>query len=325
MGGGLGLRPAMNAGASAPTFGWARSCDVDLGMEGNPWAGHRRGCPGDDAHAVHLLSTIIRWRTYSMPTLTLALTRPISDRMADCELTYLERQPIDVSRARDQHAAYERALRDLGCQVIALPEAPDLADAVFVEDMAIVLEELAVMTMPGVASRRPELESVETALRRYRPVVRVAAPGTLEGGDVLRLGHTIYVGVSSRTNADGVRQLQDLVAPHGYRVESVPVQGCLHLKSAVTELAPDLVLVNPEWVEPGAFGDHRFVAVAPGEPHAANALRIGSGVIFPAAFPETQTRIEQRGIAVLAVDVSEIQKAEGAVTCCSLILSAPDA
>ncbi len=197
-----------------------------------------------------------------------------------------------MNRARDQHAAYERALRDLGCQVIALPEAPDLADAVFVEDMAIVLDELAVMTMPGVASRRPELELVETALRRYRPVVRIAAPGTLEGGDVLRLGHTIYVGVSSRTNADGVRQLQDLVAPHGYRVESVPVRGCLHLKSAVTELAPDLVLVNPEWVDPGAFGDHRFVAVAPGEPHAANALRIGSSVIFPAAFPAT--RIDDR-------------------------------
>jgi len=260
-----------------------------------------------------------------MPTMTLALTRPISASLADCELTYLERQPIDVNRARDQHAAYERALRDLGCQVISLPEAPDLADAVFVEDMAIVLDELAVMTMPGVASRRPELDSVETALRRYRPVVRIAAPGTLEGGDVLRLGHSIYVGVSSRTNADGVRQLQDLVAPHGYRVESVPVRGCLHLKSAVTQLAPDLVLVNPEWVDPGAFGDHRYVAVAPGEPHAANALRIGSGVIFPAAFPETRSMIERQGIAVLGVDVSEIQKAEGAVTCCSLILSAPDA
>jgi dimethylargininase len=260
-----------------------------------------------------------------MPTITLALTRPISASMADCELTFLERQPIDLVRARDQHAGYERALRDLGCQVIPLPEAPDLADSVFVEDMAIVLDELAVLTMPGVASRRPELESVETGLRRYRSVVRIAAPGTLEGGDVLRLGHSIYVGVSSRTNTEGVRQLQDLVAPHGYRVESVPVRGCLHLKSAVTELAPDLVLVNPEWVDPGAFGEYRAVAVVPGEPHAANALRIGSSVIFPTAFPKTRTMLEQRGIAVLGVDVSEIQKAEGAVTCCSLILTAPGA
>lgn len=260
-----------------------------------------------------------------MPTMTMALTRPISASLADCELTYLERQPIDLDRARVQHAQYEQALRDLGCRVQALPEAPALPDAVFVEDLAIVLDELAVMLRPGVASRRPELESVELGLRGYRPVVRIVPPGTIEGGDVLRLGHSIYVGQSGRTNADGVRQLQALVAPHGYRVEAVPVRGCLHLKSAVSELAADLLLVNPEWVDPAAFGDRRSVAVAPGEPQAANALWVGSGVIFPAAFPETRSTIERLGIAVRAVDVSEVQKAEGAVTCCSLIFSVPQA
>jgi dimethylargininase len=260
-----------------------------------------------------------------MPTITLALTRPISASLADCELTYLERQPIDLDRARDQHARYEQALRDVGCRVVALPAAPELPDAVFVEDAAIVLDELAVLTRPGVASRLPELESVETALKRYRRIVRITSPGTLEGGDVLVLGHSIYVGLSGRTNQDGIRQLQAAVAPHGYRVEAVPVRGCLHLKSAVTELAPDLLLVNPGWISPEAFGGRRFVAVAPDEPHAANALRVESGVIFPAAFPETRSAIERQGLAVHAVEVSELQKAEGAVTCCSLIFSVPDA
>jgi dimethylargininase len=260
-----------------------------------------------------------------MSTMSLALTRPISASMANCELTYLERQPIDLDRAREQHARYEQALRDLGCRVQSLPEEPELPDAVFVEDMAIVLDELAVLTRPGVASRRPELESVETALARYRPIERIASPGTLEGGDVLVLEHSIYVGLSGRTNQDGIRQLQAAVAPHGYRVEAVPVRGCLHLKSAVAELAPGLLLVNPDWIDASAFGGRRFVAVAPGEPHAANVLRVGSGVIFPAAFPETRLAIEQQGLAVRSVEVSEIQKAEGAVTCCSLIFSVPEA
>lgn len=259
-----------------------------------------------------------------MPTMTLALTRPISASLADCELTYLERQPIDLDRARDQHAHYEQALRDLGCRVVSLPEAPELPDAVFVEDAAIVLDELAILTRPGVASRRPELESVESALARYRPIVRIASPGTLEGGDVLVLGHSIYIGLSGRTNQDGIQQLKAAVVPHGYRVEAVPVRGCLHLKSAVTELAPGLLLVNPGWIDPEAFGGRRFVAVAVGEPHAANVLRVGAGLIFPAAFPETRSAIERQGLAVRSVEVSEIQKAEGAVTCCSLILTVPE-
>ena len=255
----------------------------------------------------------------------LALTRPISASLAECELTYLLRQPIDLDLAREQHARYQQALRDLGCRVQSLPEAPELPDAVFVEDLAVVLDDLAILTRPGAASRRPELESVKTALQRHRLIMRIASPGTLEGGDVLRLGHSIYVGLSGRTNADGVRQLQSLVAPHGYRVEAVPVRGCLHLKSAVTELAPGLLLVNPEWVDPATFGGRRAVAAARDEPQAANALCIGSRVIFPAAFPGTLAVIERQGIAVRVVDVSEIQKAEGGVTCCCLLLSDPEA
>lgn len=255
----------------------------------------------------------------------LALTRPISASLAQCELTYLSRQPIDLDLARGQHARYQQALRDLGCRVQSLPEAPELPDAVFVEDLAVVLDDLAILTRPGAASRRPELESVETALQRHRSIMRIASPGTLEGGDVLRLGHSIYVGLSGRTNAEGVRQFQSLVAPHGCRVEAVPVRGCLHLKSAVTELAPGLLLVNPEWVDPAMFGGHRAVTVARDEPHAANALCIGSRVIFPAAFPGTLAVIEGQGIAVRVVDVSEIQKAEGGVTCCCLLLSVPEA
>lgn len=250
-----------------------------------------------------------------------AITREVSPSIARCELTHLEREPIDVELARAQHAAYEDCLRRAGCEVIRLPAEPGLPDAVFVEDLAIVLDEMAVVTRPGAASRRAEAGSVAEALARHRPVATLPAPATLDGGDVLRVGRTLYIGRTARTNGEGIARLAEVVAPFGYGVVEVPVEGCLHLKSAVTLAADGLLLVQAGWVSPAAFDPAlEQLEVDPGEPYAANVLRVRETLIMPAAFPRTRERLESRGLRVTTVDVSELAKAEGAVTCCSLIV-----
>ena len=249
----------------------------------------------------------------------IAVTREVSPSFAECQLTHLEREPIDVTRAMLQHRRYEGCLMALGCDLLRLPAELAHPDAVFVEDGAVVLDELAVITRPGAESRRGETESLAYALRPFRTLGAIEAPATLDGGDVLRLGRTLFVGLSSRTSRGAVVALETLVAPFGYRVVGVPLDGCLHLKSAVTEVAEGTVLVNPRWVDPRHLGPLERVEVDPSEPHAANALRIGDAVVYPAAWERTRRRLEARGIDVRPVDVSEIAKAEGGVTCCSLI------
>jgi len=253
-----------------------------------------------------------------------AITRVPSRGLAGCELSFVARTAIDVDLAIAQHHDYERALETLGCRVIALPALEEQPDAVFVEDVALVLDEVAVMTRPGAESRRAEGASIASVLADFRPLLRIEAPGTLDGGDVLRIGHAIFVGQSARSNAIGIAQLRALLAPHGYAVQGIATRDCLHLKSAVTQVAPDTLLVQPAWVDAGMFANHRLIEVDPGEEHAANALRIGeSAVIYPDCFPRTQQRLCDAGVAVTGVDVSELQKAEGAVTCCSLVFNEP--
>jgi len=249
----------------------------------------------------------------------MAVTRAVSRSIARCELTHLARQPIDLARARAQHEAYEEALAGLGCTLLRLPEEADLPDSVFVEDAAIVLDEVAVVTRPGAPSRRPETASVADALSAFRPLAVMAAPATLDGGDVVRMGRTLYVGLSSRTSEAGIAALRGIAAPFGYAVHGVPVTGCLHLKSAATAIGGDTVLVNPDWVDRGAFGAATVVEIDPAEPFAANALPIGGPVLFPAAFPRTRDRLAARGLDVVPLDISELAKAEGALTCCSLV------
>lgn len=249
----------------------------------------------------------------------IAITREVSATLGDCQLTHVPRQRIDVGCARVQHDAYANLLAGLGCTVHRLPAEPALPDAVFVEDVAIVLDEVAVLTRPGAPSRRDEVASVADALRPYRPLLSIEAPGTLDGGDVLRLGRALYVGESARSNADGIAQLRGLLAPFGYRVAGVPTRDCLHLKSAVTALDDQSVLLQPAWVERAPFAGFRVVEVDPHEAHAANVLRIGHTLVMPASFPRTRQRLLDAGYEVRSVDVSELQKAEGAVTCCSLV------
>src|SRR5213592_985457 len=183
----------------------------------------------------------------------IAITRAVSPTLADCQLTHLPRDPINVAEAIAQHECYEVALRSLGATVVRAPEEPALPDAVFVEDTAIALDEVAVMTRPGALTRRPEVESMARVLGGYRPLLRIQAPGTLDGGDVLVVGRKIYVGFSSRTNRQGIDQLETLLRPWGYQVIPVPVTGCLHLKSAVTQVAENLLLINDRWVRPECF------------------------------------------------------------------------
>lgn len=249
----------------------------------------------------------------------IAVTRPVSPSLAECELTHLERVPIDVARAVAQHADYEALLRSLGANVVQVPAAPAFPDAVFIEDTAVVLGEIAVMTRPGAAIRRGELADVASVLAEYRPVVAMEAPATLDGGDVLRVGRKLYVGRSSRTNQQGIEQLQRLLYVYEYRVVPVDFTGCLHLKSAVTAVADGVLLINPDWVPADAFPDCETIDVDEKEPFGANALRVGDDVVYSSQFPLTHERLVRRGLRVSPVDLSELAKAEGAVTCCSLI------
>lgn len=253
-----------------------------------------------------------------MPT---ALIRDVSASLARCELTHLEREPIDVARARLQHEAYERTLIGLGCRIVRLPAADELPDAVFVEDTALALDEAAVLTRPGAPSRRPECDSVAAALEPFLPVVRMRGPGTLDGGDVLRVDRTLYVGLSTRTDRAGIAELESLLAPYGYAVRAVPLIGCLHLKTAVTQVAPRALLINRNWVDPATFDRYDLIDVDPAEPMAANALLVGDRLVYPAAFPRTADRLRSHGVAVVTVDLSEVAKAEGGVTCCSILLN----
>jgi dimethylargininase len=251
----------------------------------------------------------------------LAFTRPVPDSLARCELTHLERAPIDLERARLQHTAYERALADLGCSVIRLPPAHDQPDSVFVEDTILALDEIAIVTRPGATARQGETAVVADAVARHRDLARLTAPATLDGGDVLVLGRTLYVGTGGRTNAAGVEQLAAIVRPFGYDVRSVAMRGCLHLKSAVTQASADAVLLNPAHVD-NVFEGWSAIAVDPAEPAAANVLRVDDTLLAAAAFPRTIERLASRALDVRPVDVSELAKAEAALTCCSVILRA---
>ena len=248
-----------------------------------------------------------------------AITRAVSPAIVHCELSFIARKPIDLATAQEQHHAYEKLLAKLGARVVSLPAEPDLPDSMFVEDPAIVLDELAVILPLGTESRRREAPSLAQALANFRRLEHISLPGTLEGGDVLRIDRKIFVGLTKRSNAEGVRQLAAILAPHNYEVIAVPVTGCLHLKSAVTHLEHNTLLANRTWFDATQLPGHDWIDVDPAEPHAANALALAGTIIFPASFPRTRARIEALGFQVIPLDISELQKAESGLTCSSLL------
>jgi dimethylargininase len=254
-------------------------------------------------------------------TVLTAITRDVNTGMGNCELTFMPRVNIDTRLAMEQHQHYQSVLSSLGCRIVSVSTEPGLADSVFIEDTAIVLDEIAVMCLPGAESRRAEVPGVAAVLRQYRTLVSIQPPGTLDGGDLLRVGNVIYAGASTRSNQEGIEQLRSITAEFGYSVETVETTSCLHLKSAVSQIGPNTLLVNPDWIDISAFPNCDLIAIDKEEPHAANALRVGAGVIYPSSFPRTLEKLVQRGFNVTPIDVSELQKAEGAVTCCSLIVA----
>ena len=251
----------------------------------------------------------------------IAITREVNTAIRNCELSFLPRVSIDIGLAFQQHQHYQSVLSSLGCEIVVVPTEPGLADSVFVEDTAIVLDEIAVLLRPGAATRRPEVAGVESVLRRYRTLASIQPPGTLDGGDLLRVDNVIFAGLSTRSNQSGIEQLRDIVADYGFSVKTVNTTKCLHLKSAVSAVAPGTLLINPDWVSSSTFSDYELIDIDKEEAHAANALLVGESVIYPLSFPRTTDRLVTRGIDVKPVDLSELQKAEGAATCCSLILT----
>lgn len=258
----------------------------------------------------------------------LAFTRAVPRSIDRCELTHLARTPIDYARAVEQHDLYEAALREAGCRVERLPDAPELPDSVFVEDTAVVFDELAVIARPGAVSRRAEVAATVAALTPFRRLAFVHAPGTLDGGDVLVVPGNVFVGDTPRSNADAARQLAEFVGPLGYDVVRVPVTKCLHLKSGVTALPREggsrPLLINRDWVDAAFFDRFELIDVDPDEPAAANVLAIGDVVLCASEFPRTRARLASHGFATRSVPAGELAKAEGGLTCGSLLVPPSD-
>ncbi len=250
---------------------------------------------------------------------TIALTRQISPALAECQLTYMDRDAIDVARAERQHAAYEDALRAMGAEVVTAPFDPTCPDCVFVEDTALVLDEIAVIGAMRRASRAPETKLLSHLLGTQRELASIQAPGTLEGGDVFLVGRTIFVGRSTRTNDHGIEQLRAIAEPHGYEVIAVDVPGCLHLTTGASRLTEEIVLLHPEWVDADAFIGVETLAIDPAEPWGANTLRLNDQTLMGDCFPRTRDIIESRGVTTRTVDISELMKAEAGLTCMSLL------
>lgn len=251
-----------------------------------------------------------------------ALTRGVSPTIGDCKLTFMERERIDVDAATRQHEAYKQCLTKMGVQITSLDLLPEAPDAVFIQDTAVVVDEVAVVATMGAACRAEEVESVAQVLSSHRSLKRLSPPATLEGGDIVRIGRTLYVGDSGRTNREGIRQLSEMLAPYDYQVIPVGVSGCLHLSTGCSYLGHGLMLLNPVWVDAAPFQQFEILEVPETESWAANTIAVGDTVLMASAFERTCALVQERGFNVIATDISELQKAEGALTCMSLMFDA---
>jgi dimethylargininase len=249
-----------------------------------------------------------------------AFVRPPATSLPDCALTHLERKPIDVELSKRQHREYREKLRVLGAEVRVLPTLDKHPDSCFVEDPALVLPEVAVILRPALESRRGEIDSVARALGEERELLRIEAPATIEGGDILLIDRTLFVGCTARTNPAGREALEEMLRPYGYEVREVETPGCLHLKSGISRIGPRTLLANPGWIDMRPIEAYDIITVDSGEASAANALWTGNAILMPASYPRTAEKLSALGTVVETVGLSEFQKAEGATTCLSLLL-----
>jgi dimethylargininase len=248
-----------------------------------------------------------------------AFTRAVSPRLAECELTFIDRVPINFERALQQHRQYEQMLGSLGVGVVQIPTDDQCPDSCFLEDTALVLDELAVLTRPGSETRRAEVAGVGPFIRQHREVVEIQAPATLEGGDVLRIGRELFVGITTRTTREGIDALRRHVEPHGYGVHPVVVPGALHLKSVCTAVDQHRILADGTRVDLSPFAGYEVMQVPAEEWMAANVLLVGNTVCMHSGFRETIGLLQRRGLDVRTTDISEFLKTEAGLTCMSLL------
>ncbi len=247
-----------------------------------------------------------------------AMLRRVPETFSDA-IVMGDRPIISVDKAREQHDAYRRMLVDAGYQVTLLPADDDCPDCPFIEDTAVVLDSLAVMTRPGAVERQPEGGPVAEALARIMPIVEIEDPGTLDGGDVLRMGKTLFVGKSARTNTEGIKQFADFAAEDGLRVIAAPLTSVLHLKTAILGLDAETILISSQYTDPATYVGFRLIEKPRGET-LSSALRLHDGrVVITANSPLTMGVVSVAGFDVEWFDASEFQKADGGLTCLSLL------
>ncbi len=248
-----------------------------------------------------------------------AITHKVSSRIGECELTFIDRASIDLEKAERQHALYCAVLEKLGVAITRLSENESYPDACFVEDTAVVVDELAIICSMGVASRRGETALIARELSRHREIAHISLPATIEGGDVLRAGKKVFVGQSTRTNNQGIAELARTLNPLGYDVVPVLTKRSLHLKSVCTAIDDETLIVNPNWIELDPFRGFNLVHTPADEPWAGNVVRVGNAVCVQAGFPKTVETVKRVAERVEVIDTSELGKAEGALTCLSII------
>jgi dimethylargininase len=249
----------------------------------------------------------------------IALTRGISAGIDRCEVSFIDRVAIDLQKMKQQHRAYEEMLRSMGYEVIQIPADDSCPDCCFIEDTALLLDEIAVITYPGSVARRGEVPGVVPTIEKYRKTLRIEPPATLEGGDVLRIGRNLYVGLTQRTNPEGVDALRTLVAPYCYKVTAVPTPGALHMKSVCTAADDRTIVADPRRVDVSPLRDYDMIEIAPEEWMGGDLLPINGTLWMIEGFPKLKSALEARGFNVRTLNMSEFLKAEAGLTCLSLL------
>ncbi len=246
------------------------------------------------------------------------ITRKPGENFAKGITTFKDEIPPSYELMVKQHETYVKTLRSFGLEVIVLDPLPEYPDAHFVEDTAVVTPAVAIITNPGAESRKGEADAIAPVLARYRKTVRIQAPGTLDGGDVLMVGTHFFIGLSERTNQEGTEQLGRILETYGNTWTMVPVVTGLHFKSSVNYVGKNILLVTEDFVDLDELKDYEKIIVDKDEAYACNTLLANDRLITPKGFPRTRKKLEAIGLEIVELDVSEVRKMDGGLTCLSI-------